>query len=277
MNVKPPPPPPFPPPPQPGGEPWGDDEDGLYSVERPSAAGVVALGLLNVLFALVCGCAHGSLGTVLEQVNAQEEQEVFGAGWDEQLDTFYAGMLDNATSQEERDDIERQRAFMKSDEVKEAFLEACAVLSTSDMGKRLQQASMAAVAVQLLMLLSGVLLLTRARISRSLGLAATFLTMLVQVTVLVFLLGVVDELELAVEDRIVEAARQDNQNLDPAARDLVDQSVSGFVGESLRAGAVVTTILAILYPLLAFLFLLFSRGVRRALEDDGRALRPDVF
>lgn len=97
MNVKPPPPPPFPPPPQPGGEPWGDDEDGLYSVERPSAAGVVALGLLNVLFALVCGCAHGSLGTVLEQVNAQEEQEVFGAGWDEQLDTFYAGMLDNAT------------------------------------------------------------------------------------------------------------------------------------------------------------------------------------
>lgn len=277
MDVKPPRPPPFPPPLQPDPEPWRDEDDAYGPRPPPSSGSVVALGILNIVFALVCGCSLGSASAVLSEISERDGGVAFGSDWDQQMEAFYEEMLNDADSQMERDDLELQLDFMKSEEVKDALREASSILSTSEMGTRLQQASTAGLVIQLLMLLSGVLLLARIRIARPLALSATFLTILVQIALLVFMLGVVDELELTFGERIDQAAAGNAQHFGPAARERMEEDVTGRVGEALRELVVGATGVAILYPLIAFLVLLFSRSIRSILDEGRVASRPDVF
>lgn len=274
MDDKPPPLPPTPPPP--AQDPWREDYETYRPVQRPASGGVIAIGILNLIFALVCGCTHGLTSAVLSEVR-ETDKDIFFSDWDRQMDSVYDEMLQTAESDSERDEIERQRAFMKSTEVKEAMRETVTLLATSESGARLRHGTTAGLVVQILMLLSGALLLARVRVARPLALAATFLTMLVQIVLLVFTLGIVDELELALGDRLDQAARENSQNFDPATREFMEDNVTAMFSDLMRVSALGMTGIAVVYPLVAFLVLLLSRSIRRALDDDPVAAKPDVF
>lgn len=281
-------PPPHPPtPPLPPGTPPGgmlppdpmDDDDAYRPIQAPPTGGVIALGILNIVFALICGCTHGSGAAMLGEIENADADVFTGSDFDRRLDEQFAPEIAKAEDEEQKRALESLRDYLKSPEFKEAASEAITYMGTSETGQRLKMATTAGVIAQVLMLLSGALLLARMRVARPLALVATFATIAVQIGWLVFALEAVEDVELRILERIDEAVAERGEK--PAENDVeraFQEAMSEDFGDAFRGVTMVGTGLAIIYPLIAFLVILLSRNIRRALDDDPPvAAKPDIF
>ena len=275
----PPPPPPIPQPPL-GGLPPSDGGFDAYAYDRiepPSTGGVVVFGILNLIFALICGCGHGTGVAAISGLGEADVSMLSDASFNAEMDKAFEEQLAEASDEDERRAMEAMRDYMKSDEFKDVAREAIQYIGTSKTGEGLRQISAGGLIAQLLMLLSGGLLLARVRIGRPLALLATFSTIVVQVAWMMFAIEAVDDLEFRLIERMDEAAAEQGID-DPSEvnRVLSDHLTEDF-GTTFRSMAVVGTVMSAIYPLIAFLVILLSGNIRKALAGHRDSLRQDVF
>ena len=276
--TQPPGPPPMPPTGDSGLPPTDPLDDHGYRLgPTPSTGGVVAFGILHIVFALICGCTNGSAAAVLAGISNADSDVFAGEEFDQQIDVQFAEQIALAESDEDRKALESLRDYLKSQEFKDAAAEAITYIASSESGGRLKMTTSAGLFAQILMLLSGALLLARVRIARALSLVATFATIGVQIAWLVFSLAVIDDVELRIMERIQEEIAE-QELTQPNAPDMgFSDEVVEEIGTAFRSFTMIGTGFAILYPLIAFLVILLSRNIRRVLEGERVTANPDVF
>ena len=126
---------------------------------------MIAFGILNLIFALVCGCIHGSGVGFLSQIGETDVNIFEDPQFDQSIDEAFDEEIAKTDDADEKRALESLRDYIKSDEFKQTVSEAVTYMAESENGQRLKQVMTAGAIAQILMLLSGALLLARVKVA----------------------------------------------------------------------------------------------------------------
>jgi len=253
------------PPPSPGAYPDG--------MPPPQSSAPVVMGVFSIVFALLCGCLnYGWMGAAANLEKAQElsaEEITSRLVTGVRIDTQETDPASGRTREEQRRISEEQARKFGN-----AIYGAVGRAVTLPEFGTMKTCAEAAMVLQLLLLVSGGLLAARVKVGRVLGIMACIGLVGTYVQGAGATAAVIDpfvqELAPVIEEQIdISGQTADSQEMlevMDAIQDLGAQQASYVFG-----------IVFCLYPLIAGLILIFSRGVRDGLGPPRHAQQPDSW
>jgi hypothetical protein len=229
---------------------------------------LIFVAVLSILYGLVCGCGMTMTGLPLAHIGKDpaESQRVFEQAGQEFLKGYRSLAEEPGRAPEQREQLQALARHLEEREFPAVFGKSAAAALHSDAGRRMGQLSLGALASQLGFLVLGIVLFARVRWSRGFG----FLVCVAAAATTILLL--VDARDVAAR------VEQDVRGLFPESSPVPLGSggpVGGLLGEGFSVAFVLLSLLLVLWPVIAFLCLLFSRGIRRTLGLE--VPEADVF
>jgi hypothetical protein len=245
----------------PGGGPPGFPEDDWRDRTPPPSGALTFLAVMNLVYALCCGCMGGLYWFTL--VTATDES----LSNDPEVRLEMERQVDNAVSQQRpwqgNTDLspEDQKRLQKATVL--AVLAAQPAIRTSEAVGRLRDASAVGLCAQVATFFGAILLLMRKKAGRSVSIVACVAYVLSCALTTVAAERAGTDVGAAVADamRDPEAVK----DLTDAERTMISTRLADGIGPAAGAAAVFSVMTA-LWPIGALLMLLFSRGIRDAVD-----------
>ncbi|MAG58804.1 MAG: hypothetical protein CMJ83_21150 [Planctomycetes bacterium] len=272
-------PPGAPPPPGGGYDPLTPFES-EWEPEKPrSSGGLVAIGILNILFALVCGCTNG-FGAIMLATFGESGSEVLvdKETWDSKIDQSFERQLDQEDDEEKRRQLEKAQRFLKSPEFRTVFQNVFRAVGESPTTSRLRTIYTIATILQACFLVSGIMLLMRNRFARPLTIFVAAATIAVNAATVISMNSFTNEVHDSLISQIEETLEGEQApDLADETRDMIGEIADGF-GGPVQGISLLFGIVASIYPFVALLVVMLAKGIADALGTPSPVQKkPSTF
>ena len=242
---------------------------------RPDSAALKTIGILNILFAVLCGCIDTSLWVSASQLMdpaSLPTREKFVSDYMREVRNEHAKALASAGTDEEKRTAEEHFGPFEDEEVASVGYDAVVAVSHSESLAKSARFGLFAVLLQVGLLTSGILLLARVSFGRMLAILVCLGLIVLNILLPAALTDTTDHLADRFMTGLAEVKPDVAQDLSPTSKDQVVKIV-----HAVKAGAPVAYYSVgaffALYPVIALLILLFSTSLKRGL---GIGLEPRV-
>jgi len=243
---------------------------------RPkSSFGLIAIGILNILFGLVCGCTTGLGALTITGLSEADPEHVFSANFNEAVESAIEEQIEQANTDEERRALREAQDFMTSSEFQKVMGNVLIAVVESPAVSSLETLAYASLVAQIAFLISGVLLLMRVSVARPFSIVVALVTLALTVASVLYLNQVTDEIQNSMSAQLEEGVL--DEKTDPSVREALE-GMTEALGQPLKAAWTVTGAISALYPFIVVLVLLFSRNIQEVLSgsvDPG--ITPETF
>ncbi len=273
----PPPVPPTPPPMPPQQPAWASPPPSPQPVylPQPSTGLLTFFGVMNLLFALTCGCSNmffASAWTGFREAASPDQIQETRDRWPDIVDRMRSQLRSQAHGDRDRENAEQIAAFMTDQ--REPILAAVQEIGTRPTSRRAQGASVGAAVSQLVLLIGSVVLLLR----KNAGRWISVLAMLGLVVSTVIAVGAFNDTMATVKQTVMEEVHRNQDSQRPSTLDakqvdqLFDTVIMGMSGVSWAFAAA-----SCLWPLISGLVLLVSASIRNACRPPMAPGASEVF
>ena len=253
------------PPPPPGSYPGG--------MPPPQSGAPVVMGVFSIVFALLCGCLNfGWMGSAdfLQEAKNLSAEEITSQLRDNVNVQHREIDPGSGTTNEERRKMSEEQARKLGNALYGAIGQAVTLPEYGTM----KTCAQAAMVLQLLLLVSGALLAARVRVGRVLGIMACIGLVGTYVQGAGATAAVIDPFVQELTPLIEEQIDTSGQTADSQEVLEVVDAIQDFGAQQ---ASYVFGIVFCLYPLIAGLILIFSRGVRDGLGPPPQAQQPNSW
>ena len=238
------------------------DARGMYSGPRPLHGTLIFVAVMSLIYGLVCGCIEGSVALPLRVVHGggPEAEKVLRDAGEEWLKTIEQVSNRQAGGPGSGESLKSAAQILRDNQFPDRFAKAGSRALETPAGKRLGNLSLASVLTQLGFLVLGVLLFGRVRLARRFGLILALVAIGVKIF---FALDLQEVIRTVGEELTPFFAELESKGVAPATGGTFGPSASGMSALGLVLFFVAAFVTA--WPLIAFLCLLFSRGIKWSL------------